>query len=117
MKLAIIGSRNLQIDDIGRYLPDGVSEIVTGGAKGVDACAMQYAEANSIVLTTFLPDYQRYGRGAPLRRNVQIIEYADSVLAFWDGESRGTSYVINECRRRGIPICVYLYQLGEFLPV
>ena len=117
MKLAIIGSRQLQIDDLRKYLPDGVSEIVTGGARGVDTCAMQYAEAHSIVLKTFLPDYQRYGRAAPLRRNLQIIEYTDKVLAFWDGESRGTRYVINECRQRGIPICVYLYQSGEFLPI
>ena len=56
---------------------------------------------------TFLPDYARYGRAAPLRRNVQIVAYADLVLAFWDGKSRGTRFVIDQCRKQGVPVRVY----------
>ena len=107
MKVAVVGSRNLTMDDIGKYLPEGVTEIVSGGAKGVDAFAREYANAHSIKLTEFLPDYRRYGRGAPLRRNLQIIEYADMVLAFWDGKSRGTKFVIDRSNERGIPVTVH----------
>ena len=57
--------------------------------------------------TEFLPDYARYGRAAPLRRNVQIVAYADLVLAFWDGKSRGTRFVIDQCRKQGVPVRVY----------
>ena len=39
MKVAVVGSRNLQVDDLGKYLPDGVTEIVSGGARGVDTSA------------------------------------------------------------------------------
>ena len=108
MKVAVIGSRNLRVDDLGKYLPDGVTEIVSGGARGVDTSAKEYALAHGIKLTEFLPEYGKYGRGAPLRRNITIIEYADLVLAFWDGKSRGTKYVIDNCKKRGVPVKVYV---------
>ena len=111
MKVAVIGSRNLKVDDLGKYLPDDVTEIVSGGARGVDTCAREYALANGIKLTEFLPEYDKYGRGAPLRRNITIIEYADLVLAFWDGSSHGTKYVIDNCKKRGVPVKVYVPRL------
>lgn len=110
MKVAIIGSRNLGVIGLENILPDNVTEIVSGGAKGVDTCARAYAQTNGIKLTEFLPDYKRYGRGAPLKRNLEIIAYADVILAFWDGTSRGTKYVIDNCRKQGVPVKVYLYK-------
>ena len=106
MKTAVIGSRNLSVTDFGAYLPEDTEEIVSGGAKGVDASAREYAQTHGVRLTEFLPDYRRYGKGAPLRRNIDIIEHADTVLAFWDGRSRGTKFVIDECVRRGVPVQV-----------
>ena len=70
MKAAVIGSRNLTVENLGKYLPEETTEIVSGGAKGVDTCAREYALANGFKLTEFLPDYQKYGRGAPLKRNL-----------------------------------------------
>lgn len=106
MKAAVIGSRSITDVDLEKYLPEGVTEIVSGGAKGVDLCAREYALSHNIKLTEFLPDYRRFGKGAPLKRNLQIIEYADIVLAFWDGRSRGTKYVIENCRIRGKEVTV-----------
>lgn len=97
MKVAIVGSRNLIVDDLQVFLPEGVTEIVSGGARGIDTCAKEYALAHDIKLTEFLPDYKRYGKSAPLRRNIQIVNYADKVLAFWDGKSRGTRFTIAAC--------------------
>jgi hypothetical protein len=102
MKIAIIGSRSLR-PDISKHLPAGCAEIITGGAKGVDTCAAEYAKKQGIKLTVFRPNYQRYGRGAPHRRNDQIIAAADQVLAFWDGTSKGTKSVIEKSRRAGKP--------------
>lgn len=106
MKIAVIGSRGLKVNDLGKYLPVGVTEIVSGGAKGIDTCAREYALANGLKLTEFLPEYEKYGRGAPLKRNLQIIDYADEVLAFWDGRSRGTKYVIEQCKKRNKKVTV-----------
>ena len=108
MRVAVIGSRGLRVESLGEYLPEGTTEIVSGGARGVDTSAREYALGHGLKLTEYLPEYTRYGRGAPLRRNITIIESADLVLAFWDGKSRGTKYVIDNCKRRNIPVQVYL---------
>lgn len=107
MKVAVIGSRGLHVDDLRQYLPKETTEIVSGGAKGIDSDARAYAQAHGIPLKEFLPEYQKYGRGAPLKRNLLIIEYADVVLAFWDGQSRGTKYVIDHCREMSVPVKVF----------
>lgn len=108
MRVAVIGSRGLVVDDLGRYLPKETTEIISGGAKGVDASAKKYAQRRGLKLTEYLPEYSRYGRSAPLKRNITIIENADLVLAFWDGASRGTKYVIDNCEKRNIPIKIYV---------
>lgn len=108
MKIAVVGSRGLKVNDLGRYLPSGVTEIVSGGARGIDTCAREYAEKNRIKLTEFLPQYEKYGRSAPLKRNLQIIDYADLVLAFWDGNSKGTKYVIEQCKKQNKEIKIFL---------
>ena len=108
MKTAIIGSRNITNIDLSRFIPKETTEIISGGAKGVDTLAKEYAIENGLKLTEFLPEYERYGKGAPLKRNIAIIENADIVLAFWDGKSRGTKFVIDNCCSRNIPVRVYL---------
>ena len=108
MKTAIIGSRNITNIDLSRFIPKETTEIISGGAKGVDTIAKEYALENGLKLTEFLPEYERYGKGAPLKRNITIIESADIVLAFWDGKSRGTKFVIDNCHSRNIPVRVYL---------
>ena len=108
MKIAIIGSRNIFIDDLGSYLPKNVTEIVSGGAKGIDTLAKEYAVKNNIVLTEFLPEYAKFGRAAPLIRNIQIIEYANEVLAFWDGKSKGTKHVIDSCKKLSKKVTVII---------
>ncbi|MCH5193795.1 MAG: DUF2493 domain-containing protein [Oscillospiraceae bacterium] len=108
MRVAVIGSRGLAVNDLGKYLPEGTTEIVSGGAKGIDTCAKEYALAHNIKLTEFLPEYEKYSKGAPLKRNLQIIEYADIVLAFWDGKSKGTTFVINNCKKMGVEVRVYI---------
>lgn len=108
MKVAVIGSRGLSVTDLGRYLPENTTEIVSGGAKGVDTSAREYALSHGIKLTEFLPEYTKYGRSAPLKRNITIIEYSDIVLAFWDGKSRGTKFVIDNCRKLGVEVRVYI---------
>lgn len=113
MKVAVIGSRELQVNHLEDYLPDHVTEIVSGGAQGIDTCAKSYALRHGLKLTEFLPEYAKYGRGAPLRRNITIIEHADLVLAFWDGKSRGTKFVIDNCKKRNIPVAVYQPAAGS----
>ena len=102
MKVAIVGSRKVNISDIGKYI-SGAEEIVSGGAAGVDCCAAEYARKNGIKLTEFLPQYERYGRAAPVVRNKEIVDYSDKIIAFWNGSSRGTLSVIKYAQKTGTP--------------
>ncbi len=100
MKIAVVGSRNITVIDIGKYISKDV-EIVSGGAVGVDLCAAEYAKENGLKLTVFLPQYERYGRAAPIVRNKKIVDYADKIIAFWDGSSKGTLSVIRYAKKTG----------------
>ena len=107
MKVAIIGSRIIFATDIGMYISNG-DEIVSGGAVGIDSCAEEYAKKNGLKLTVFLPQYERYGRAAPIVRNQTIVDYADKIVAFWDGKSKGTLSVIKYAERTGKPCEIIL---------
>ena len=102
MKLAIIGSRNcppIHIEDFLTEIPDA---IISGGAKGVDTYAREFAKRHNIPLIEFLPEYNKYAsRVAPIVRNRQIVETCDQVLAFWDGTSHGTKFSIDYSRKLG----------------
>ncbi len=109
MKVAIIGSRTITIENIEDYIPKGTTEIVSGGAKGVDTCAKLFAESNNITYSEFLPDYKKYGRSAPIIRNRLIVDYADVVVALWNSTSRGTKSVIDYCNKNKKEIFVYTF--------
>ena len=103
MKIAIVGSRTIKKIDVETYLPRDCSEIVSGGAIGVDRFAAVYVREHGIKLTEFYPIYEKYGRGALILRNRQIVEYADQVLVFWDGKSKGTLFVMRYCEETRTP--------------
>ena len=108
MKIAVIGSRTLTVRNLEKYIPKDTTEIISGGANGIDRCAKEFAVKNNIRYTEFLPEYKIQGRFAPLNRKLEIIDNADFVLAFWDGKSRGTKFVIDNCRKINKPIRVLI---------
>ena len=107
MKLAIIGSRGVNVTNIGDYISNA-DEIVSGGAVGIDSCAEEFAKNQAIKLTVFLPQYERYGKAAPILRNKKIVDYADKIIAFWDGSSKGTLSVIKYAEKIGKPCEIIL---------
>ena len=109
MKIAIIGSRSISEIDLKQHISK-CTEIVSGGAKGVDLCASEYARQNNIKLTEFLPEYSRYGKAAPIIRNKKIVDYADEVIAFWDGKSKGTLSVIRYAEKSAKPCKIVILQ-------
>ena len=93
MKTAIIGSRTFEdyellTEKLGQI--EGITQIISGGAKGADQLAERYAAENGIDIVVVKPDWGAYGKAAGLRRNEVIIEKSDLVVIFWDGKSRGT---------------------------
>ena len=111
MRVAIVGSRNIENEEsvyklLCSSIPVNTTEIVSGGAMGIDTLAEIYAERNRLRLTVFKPDYLSFGKRAPLVRNEEIIRYAQYVLAFWDGASHGTAHTIATCVALGVPVKV-----------
>ncbi len=111
MKIAVVGSRTVfpSDEELSKHLAFA-DEIVSGGAKGVDSCAAKYARGHGIKLAEFLPEYERYHRSAPLVRNRQIVDYADQVIVFWNGVSRGSLFVINYAKQVKKPCKIVLME-------
>ena len=101
IRIAIIGSREFpELNKVEGYL-DSLNnfEIITGGARGVDDIAEQWAKKNNVKCEVIRPvnPTQKFSY---LLRNVEIITKADKVVAFWDGKSKGTKFVIDYCYAR-----------------
>lgn len=110
MKTAIIGSRTLTITNLEECIPENTAELISGGAKGVDSCVKEFSKTHNIKFTEFLPEYSKYRRYAPLKRNLNIINYADYIIAFWDGKSKGTKFVIDNCKALNKPIKIIVME-------
>lgn len=107
MKIAVIGSRGINDIDIAPFIPNDVSVIISGGAKGVDTLAYKFAKQRGIETVIFDPDYSSFGKLAPLIRNKQIVNAAELIIAFWDGKSRGTKFTIDFANSQGKTVKIY----------
>ena len=59
-----------------------------------------FADKNKISKLIIYPDYKKYGKFAPLKRNEKMVELADTVIIVWDGKSKGTKYTIEYAKKR-----------------
>jgi len=82
-------------------------EIVSGTAKGADKLGEQYAKERGFKLTKFPANWNKYGKAAGPKRNQQMAQYADALIAFWDGKSRGTKNMITLARSLKLRIKIY----------
>jgi len=112
MKVIVAGSRSISTAaevwpyiDMARAVWD-ITQIVSGGAMGVDTLAQDYAETREIPCRVFPAQWDKYGKSAGYRRNTQMADYADALLAIWDGKSRGTRHMIQAMKARGKPIII-----------
>lgn len=87
----------------------GVTEVVTGGAKGIDSCAMGVAVAYSLRTKLFEADWKQHGKAAGPIRNREMAEYADALLVIKrrDTVTPGTSNMTQQAMKCGLPVFVY----------
>lgn len=81
--------------------------VVSGGARGVDSWGAAFAEERGIEVEVFKPDWKKYGKSAGYKRNKEIVDAADDVVAFWDGQSKGTLHTIQIAHKAGKPYCIF----------
>jgi hypothetical protein len=111
-KVAVIGSRTF--DDYG-YMKETLDTlmpidlIVSGGAKGADSMAEQYAAENGIPTLVFKPDWKKHGKIAGFLRNTTIVEESNTVVAFWDGKSNGTKNSLDTAKRLNKTVIIKLF--------
>ncbi len=115
MKTIIAGSRSITnyqilLKALKNYkLP--ITQIVSGHAQGVDSLGERYAEENNIPLAIFEADWDKFGKRAGYLRNTQMADYANALIALWDGESKGTKHMIDIATAKGLEI--YIYDIND----
>lgn len=108
MKLLILGSRKITDFDLSPYVSNEVDTIITGGAKGVDCLAERYADLHRLSKYIIRPQYNIYGRAAPILRNELMVNIADEVLIIWDGHSKGTLRALKYSEKTNKPMRVII---------
>lgn len=114
MKVIIAGSRTITngTTHISNFFSTNelplpiVEEIVSGCARGIDKCGELFAYNHRIKIKRFPANWKKYGKGAGSIRNAEMAEYADALIAIWDGKSRGTLDMITRMRELGKPVYV-----------
>lgn len=115
-KVAIVGSRDFDdyemlCDYMDYANAEGtVTEVLCGCAKGADTLGERWALERGIKVTRFKPDWEKFGKGAGFLRNQEMADEANAVVAFWDGESRGTKHMIEYSKKIGKQVRVRNYK-------
>ena len=84
-------------------------EIVSGTAKGADTLGEEYAIKKCYDIKQFPADWKKHGRSAGYKRNKQMAEYGDALIAFWDGISKGTKHMIDLAKENNLPVRIIKY--------
>lgn len=114
MKVIIAGSRGFNDYKVLCLICDHmlqnqkVVEIVSGTAYGADKLGEQYAKEHGFAIKQFPADWNKYGKSGGYKRNEEMAKYADALIAFWDGKSKGTKHMIDLARQYGLKIKVHL---------
>ena len=115
MKIIIAGGRNFRDYDKLRESCDNILvnqkevEIVSGTAAGADTLGERYAQEKGYEVKKFPAQWDLYGKSAGYKRNQQMAEYADGLIAFWDGKSKGTKHMIDIANNMGLKVRVIRY--------
>jgi hypothetical protein len=114
-KVIIAGGRDfsdyqLLVEKCDKYLANQTNiEIVSGTAKGADSLGERYAKDKGYNVKPFPADWAAFGKRAGYLRNEQMANYANALIAFWDGESRGTKHMIDIATEKGLLVKVVSY--------
>ncbi len=110
MKTIVAGSRLIRsYKDVEAAINESgfhITEIVSGLANGPDTFGIEWAFRNGVKVKKFPAEWHKYGNGAGYRRNKQMAEYADALIAVWDGKSSGTKHMIEDAKKKGLQVFV-----------
>lgn len=87
--------------------------IVSGHARGADFYGEKYAQDEGFDLEIYPAQWDKFGKRAGYRRNEQMAEVADALIAFWDGSSRGTKHMIDIMNEKNLLVRVVEYETSN----
>ncbi len=91
-------------------LTDQITEVVSGTARGADLAGETWAIMDDVPIKRFPADWDTYGKRAGYLRNEQMAEYADALVAVWDGVSRGTNHMIEAAKVAGLKVSIWYFE-------
>ena len=115
MNIIIAGSRNFNDYNLLKTSCDNLLtqftniEIVSGTARGADKLGERYAREKGYDIKQFPANWDKFGKRAGYLRNDEMAQYADMLIAFWDGASKGTKHMIDLANKRGIKVEIVNY--------
>lgn len=121
-KVIIAGSRGfsnykLLREKCNEYLREKRKEyniiIISGGARGADFFGEKYAKDEGFSLEVFPANWNKFGKAAGFKRNEQMAEVADALIAFWDGKSHGTKHMIEIMENKNLLVKVVNYETSN----
>lgn len=84
-----------------------ITEVVCGCAPGVDSMGEEWAKNAGLPVKRFPADWKKYGKSAGPRRNEEMAEYGEALIALWDYASRGTAHMIETAKRKGRRVYIH----------
>ena len=91
-------------------------KIISGTANGADQLGERFAKQFKLEVIKFPAKWDLYGKHAGYIRNEEMAKYSmednnyGMLVAFWDGESRGTKHMINLANKHGLEVHVIKYK-------
>lgn len=83
--------------------------VVCGMARGADSLGEKYAKSRGYQIDYFPANWNLYGKKAGYIRNEQMAKNADALVAFWDGQSKGTKHMINLAYKYNLKVRIKRY--------
>ena len=93
----------------------GQFEIVSGMARGADMLAYNLGKTANLTVHEFPAKWDQYGKSAGYKRNTQMAEFSDVLVAFWDGKSKGTKHMIDIAKQMQLDVRVVMYEMPEIV--
>ena len=113
MKYVIAGGRDYNNFHVTEYVLNqftNIETIISGDARGADTQGAIYGQRHNIPVEHYPAHWDEYGKAAGYIRNAEMGEAGDALIAFWDGQSKGTMNMIKTMKLLKKPYWIYDYQ-------
>lgn len=88
---------------------------ISGGCRGADMLGERFAKENGYKIEKYPAEWDKYGKGAGLRRNYKMAKISDYIICFWDGKSKGTKSMIEFAKITEKPLRIkYINTMKKF---